>query len=284
MSKRNIIRLILVATIAALVYFLMSTPFSDLLLQGFGVIIGGLTVLWVLSLIIKDSSIIDIYWGFGFVLVVWFYLHSLGEEYQHSRNYIIAGLVSLWGLRLTIHLGIRNIGKPEDYRYQEWRREHGKRWWWWSFFQVFLLQGAILWIVSSVLLPALKQDAGFSMLDYIGIGIWAIGFFFEAVGDYQLTQFKKNPANKGKVMDKGLWKYTRHPNYFGDATLWWGFFFLALSYPQGLFFIFSPLFMTLLLLKVSGVAMLEVKLKKSKPQYAEYIRKTSAFFPMPPKK
>jgi len=284
MNKQNIIRLILMSTIGLLVYFLLSTPFSHLLIQGFGIIIAGLTALWLLSLAIKDSSIIDIYWGFGFVLVILFYLYALGDEFHHLRNYIIAAMVTLWGLRLTIHLGIRNIGKPEDYRYANWRKEHGKNWWWWSFFQVFLLQGVILWIVSSVLLPALHQGNEFGVLDFIGIGLWAIGFFFEAVGDYQLTKFKKNPSNKGKVMNKGLWKYTRHPNYFGDATLWWGFFFLALGYPNGWYFIFAPLFMTLLLLKVSGVAMLEVKLKKSKPKYAEYIRRTSAFFPMPPKK
>ncbi len=122
------------------------------------------------------------------------------------------------------------------------------------------------------------------ILEYVGVLLWIIGLFFEAVGDYQLTQFKKNPNNKGKVLDTGVWRYTRHPNYFGDATIWWGFFLFALAHPQGWMFVFSPIVMTFFLLKVSGVAMLEVKLKKSKPQYAEYIRTTSSFSPMPPKK
>ena len=122
-----------------------------------------------------------------------------------------------------------------------------------------------------------------TILDILGIAVWALGFFFEAVGDYQLTAFKANPANKGKVLNIGLWRFTRHPNYFGDATQWWGFYLIALA-AGGWWTIFSPLFMTYLLLKVSGVAMLETTLKERKPEYAEYIRKTSAFIPMPPKR
>ena len=243
-----------------------------------------MTLLWLFSLLIKDSSIVDIFWGFGFVITAWFYAYIIGFEKMDIWKYIFLGMVTLWGSRLTIYLGIRNIGKGEDFRYAQWRKENGKNWWWISFLRVFVLQGIILWIVSSAFVPALLAANELPLLNYLGLTLWAIGLFFEAVGDYQLMRFKNNPANKGKVLDTGVWRYTRHPNYFGDALLWWGFFCFVLSYSDGWVFIFSPIFMTFLLLKISGVAMLEKTLKKTKPEYAEYIRKTSAFIPMPPRK
>lgn len=282
--KRKIILLSLIVAMIILIFFMTNSPFAPFYWQGFLVTMGILTALWVFTLYIKDSSIIDIYWGLGFVLLAWFYLWLMGEEYQTTRNLIFASMVSVWGLRLTGYLGWRNIGKGEDYRYVEMRAETGENWWWVSYLQVFLLQGVIMWIVASVFLPVFDTETGFSTLDYLGIALWFIGLTFEVVGDWQLAQFKKNPANKGKVLATGLWKYTRHPNYFGDALLWWGFFCFALAYSRGFFWLYSPLFMTFLLLKVSGVALLESTLKKTKPQYTDYIRRTSAFFPLPPKK
>lgn len=275
----------LVSIISFLSYFLIVAPFAPTLFKGLAMLAIVLTGLWLVSLRIRDAGIIDVFWGIGFVLVAWLYYVELGEAFWTFRNTIVCLMVTLWGTRLAVHLGNRYFFpyKGEDYRYGEMRAEHGKRWWWWSLIQVFLLQGVILWIVSSVFMPILLHDGGFTALDLIGIIVWAIGLFFEAVGDWQLRQFKKNPDNTGKVLDTGLWKYTRHPNYFGDALLWWGFYLMAFNYPQGIFFFSSPLFMTFLLMRISGVAMLEVKLKKSKPQYHDYIKRTSAFFPMPPK-
>jgi steroid 5-alpha reductase family enzyme len=148
------------------------------------------------------------------------------------------------------------------------------------------LQGVLLWLISAPLLAAQFGDSPghLAAVDLLGLFVWGIGFFFEAVGDWQLTRFKANPANKGKVLNTGLWAYTRHPNYFGDAMVWWGYFLIALATPGGLVTVYSPLIMTLLLLKVSGVAMLEKTLVETKPQYREYIAATSAFFPWFPRK
>jgi steroid 5-alpha reductase family enzyme len=161
--------------------------------------------------------------------------------------------------------------------------EHDKNFWWISYFRVFILQGFLLWIIAvPLLIGQTDTENNLQLFDYLGIMFWLIGFLCEAVGDWQLVQFKKNPMNKGKVMDKGLWKYTRHPNYFGDTLLWWGYFLFTFSV-EGYWTIFSPILMTFLLMKVSGVALLEQKLSETKPKYKEYTEKTSAFFPIIPK-
>ncbi len=283
MKKAQAIRLFILLLIISLAAFLVTHESGTIYINGIGVLMAALTGLWLLSLIIKDASIIDIFWGFGFVLIGWFYAFELHDLNLDFRQKIYLALISIWGLRLTAYLAYRNIGKPEDYRYAQWRKDNGAKWWWLSFIRVFALQGFLLWIISSVFVQGFQVNAELSVFEYIGIAFWAIGLFFETVGDWQLMQFKKDPNNKGKVMDKGVWKYTRHPNYFGDAMVWWGFFIYALSNPQAWIFIFCPIIMTLFLVKISGVAMLEVKLKKTKPKYEEYIRKTSAFIPMPPK-
>lgn len=241
------------------------------------------TVLWLVSLALKDSSIVDIFWGLGFVIAAVTYATQTSP--QTGRHILVVALVTAWGVRLAAHLARRNLGKGEDYRYAAWRKQYGASWWWYSFFHVFALQGVILWVVSAPLLAAMSPDTApvFTFWDVLGLLVWSVGFFFEAVGDYQLAAFKANPANKGKVLNTGLWRYTRHPNYFGDATQWWGFYLIALG-AGGWWTIFSPLLMTYLLLKVSGVAMLERNLKERRPEYVEYIRKTSAFIPLPPKK
>jgi len=242
------------------------------------------TLLWVWSVIIKNASIVDLFWGFSYVIVNAFYVFMSGE--LNPRKIIILVLVSVWGLRLAIYLSIRNIGKGEDFRYQEFRREYGpERYWWFSYFQTFLLQGALIMIVSLPLLgiSESKQSGNLNLLDYLGILVWMIGFAFEAGGDFQMAHFKKNPNNKGKLLNTGFWKYTRHPNYFGDSVVWWAYAIFSMaagSYWQ----IIGSAVMTFLIIKVSGVALLEKTLNKSKPQYHEYIQKTSSFFPWFPKK
>lgn len=242
-----------------------------------------MTVLWLVSLRMKNASIVDIFWGPGFALASLIYFALTPDGFQ-ARKLLIVALVSLWGLRLGWHIGRRNLGHDEDYRYQEWRRASGENWWWVSFFKVFVLQGFMMWIISTPLMVAqyASEPANLTAFDVLGALLWLTGFTFEAVGDWQLTQFKSDPANKGKVMRTGLWRFTRHPNYFGDAALWWGYFLIALSVPNGFISIFSPVIMTLMLMRVSGVALLEQNLKKTKPGYADYIATTNAFFPGPP--
>ena len=247
------------------------------------VILGVMTLLWVVSLILKNSSIVDIFWGAGFVVVVWITFALTPQGYD-LRKWLISLLVTVWGLRLTLHILIRNWGKPEDFRYQKWREENGKSWWWRSFFQVFMLQGIIMWIVSTPLLAAQisPTPARLGVLDILGILLWGFGFYFEAAGDAQLTRFKSDPANKGKVMNRGVWQYTRHPNYFGDSAQWWGFYLIAAS-AGGWWTVFSPILMTLLLVRVSGVALLEKTMEK-RPGYLEYKARTSAFIPWFPRR
>lgn len=242
-----------------------------------------MSLLWLVSLAIRNASIVDIFWGLGFVIVTWATFALSPQGYLPRRQWV-AALVTIWGLRLALHIGIRNWGKPEDFRYAKWREENGPRWPWLSFFQVFLLQGVLMWIISAPLIAA--QTSGFpsilTPLDMIGVFIWIVGFLFESIGDLQLVSFKANAANRGKLLTTGLWKYTRHPNYFGEAALWWGYYLIALAAGAG-WTIFSPLLMTYLLIKVSGVAMLE-RTMKMKPGYEEYTRRTSAFVPWLPKR
>ncbi len=257
--------------------------FISIFLTVGGAILVLMLLLWLLSLLLKNASIVDIFWGAGFVIANWIYFALTPEGYL-PRKLLIGALVTIWGLRLSIHILRRNWGKPEDFRYQKWRSENGKRWWWWSFFQVFLLQGALMWIISLPLLAA--QYRAFpdrlTVLDFLGVFVWLIGFFFEAVGDYQLAHFKAKSENKGKVMNIGVWRYTRHPNYFGDSAQWWGYYLLAAS-AGGWWTIVSPVLMTLFLLRVSGVALLE-KTMQSRPGYQEYIETTSAFIPWFPRR
>lgn len=243
-----------------------------------------MVLLWLVSLARKDASIVDSFWGVGFAVIaaVCFFI----TDGARPRKLLITTLVAIWGLRLAVHIFWRNHGKGEDYRYQAMRKKHGDRFPIVSLFTVFVFQGLLMWIIS---LPVQVAEVGrvpehLGWLDYAGATVWAVGFLFEAVGDFQLTWFKFNPKNKGKVMDRGLWAYTRHPNYFGDATLWWGYFLIALAVPSGYWTIISPLAMTLLLMKVSGVALLEKKLVKTRPEYADYVRRTNAFFPWFPKR
>jgi steroid 5-alpha reductase family enzyme len=242
-----------------------------------------MTSLWLVSLAIKNASIVDIFWGTGFVITYWA-AAWINPAQLSAREILLGILVSLWGLRLSIYIFSRNHAQPEDFRYAAWRTENGSAWWWRSFFKVFLLQGVILWIVIT---PLIATQTGSStpltVMDLSGAALWLVGFIFEAGGDWQLSRFKKDPANKGKLLTTGLWSLTRHPNYFGDAAQWWGFYLIAFA--SGAWWtIFSPFLMTFLLMKVSGVAMLERTLTKTKPGYETYVTRTSEFFPWFPKK
>ena len=257
---------------------------TTLFFQASSIILILVTLLWIWSVFIKNVSIVDIFWGLGFVVVNTFYVFMSGE--LNARKIVILTLVCIWGFRLSIYLAIRNIGKGEDFRYQEFRQNYGsKRYWWFSYFQTFLLQGILIMIISLPLLGINynNSNGNLEILDYLGIIIWIIGFTFETVGDFQLSNFKRDPKNKGKILHTGLWKYTRHPNYFGDSAVWWayGIFSIAAgSYWQAI----GAVIMTLLILKISGVSLLEKTLKETKPQYKEYIQKTSSFIPWFPKK
>jgi steroid 5-alpha reductase family enzyme len=243
-----------------------------------------MTAIWLVSLALRNASIVDVFWGLGFALLA--ALYFITADGFVGRKILVVTLVTVWGLRLALYVLWRNWGKGEDYRYRAWREKAGEKFWWVSLFQVFLLQGALLWLISAPLLAAQFYGSpdGLTVVDLLGALLWAVGFFFEAVGDWQLAAFKADPANKGKVMQSGLWRYTRHPNYFGDATVWWGYFIIAAGTVHGLWTVFSPVLMTLLLLRVSGVALLERAQVQTKPQYRAYIESTSAFLPRFPRR
>ncbi|MEW6209876.1 MAG: DUF1295 domain-containing protein [Acidobacteriota bacterium] len=255
-----------------------------MLIATFVAAMAAMILLWALSLALRDASIVDIFWGAGFVIIAAVNF-SFTEGFM-GRRILILSLVAVWGMRLALHIFFRNRGRGEDPRYQAMRRRHGKRFWIVSLYSVFGFQGVLMWVISLPLQIAAssKTPDRFTAFDYLGVAVWTVGFFFEAVGDWQLKRFKSDPSNKGKMMRRGLWAWTRHPNYFGDATLWWGYFLIALSTDLGVWTLASPLIMTFLLMKVSGVALLEKSLAKTKPGYRDYVRQTSAFFPLPPRK
>ncbi len=263
-----------VATVAAGWFLLLQPlPFA----QGLFASILAFSVLWGVSLPLRNASIVDIFWGPGFILLGWFYIAISGPT---PRGVLVLALTTLWGLRLGLHVGLRNIGKGEDFRYTAWRRDAGSSFWWVSYFKVFLLQAVILWIVSSPLLFSLGPGRGarLTLVDLVGVTIFAAGFLFESVADWQLVRFKRLPDNSGKVLTSGLWSLSRHPNYFGEAVLWWGLGLLALP-TGGWPALVGPALITFLLMRVSGVTLLEAALVDKRPGYAEYIRSTPAFFP-----
>ena len=252
--------------------------------QALMVIMIMMTTLWVISVFIKNVSIVDLFWGLGFVVTGWFYYFN--TEGLESRKLVLMIMVTVWGLRLSGYLTWRNAGKGEDFRYKQFRKNYGeRRYWWISFFQTFLLQGVLMWLISVPLLGAqyLSVNSHLGVLDFAGIILWVIGITFETGGDYQLARFKADPSNKGKVLDSGFWKFSRHPNYFGDAAAWWGYGLLSIA--AGSFLpALGSLLMTALIIKVSGVALLEKSLVSDKPGYREYVERTSAFIPWFPKK
>ena len=237
-----------------------------------------MTGVFLVSRLKPDYSVVDIAWGMGFVLVGFTSLFLAPEI--TIRGIVAAGLVAIWGLRLATHILIRNWGKPEDFRYKKMRENWGNREFLTSYVRIFLLQGLLLLVVSyPLLLINFFPESGLGPLNYVGIGIWLLGFGFEVIGDYQLTQFiKYRKSDQNRIMTEGLWKYTRHPNYFGEALLWWGVFLLGISVPYGWAGVFSPLAIGYLLLFVSGVPPLEKRYADDE-DYQEYARRTNKFIP-----
>jgi steroid 5-alpha reductase family enzyme len=232
---------------------------------------------------LKNASIVDIVWGLGFAITSW--VLAITIDGDSTRQILLAVMVGSWGLRLGGYLAKRNIGHGEDWRYKAMRKKKGARFGLISLVTVFGLQGVLMWVVS---LPVMfgNSDAtpGVGPLAVIGVMVWAVGLSFEAVGDWQLAKFKKDPNNAGKVMQTGLWSLTRHPNYFGDALLWWGIGIVGAETGTGVVGFIGPVVMTVFLLRVSGVPMLERSLMKRREGYAEYAARTSAFIPRPPKR
>lgn len=241
-----------------------------------------MTFWFFVSLLKKRNDVADIAWGLGFVLIAW--SSHLLSSHLSVRGLLVCALVSIWGLRLARHIYRRNKDKPEDYRYAAWRKEWGQWFLLRSYLQVYLLQGFFLFlIILPVILVNYHGGPLLNYLDGLGLLVWLFGFLFESIGDAQLKRFIKNPANKGKLMRHGLWRYTRHPNYFGEATQWWGLWIIALNVPYAWLSIIGPLTITFLILKVSGVPLLEKKMKDN-PEFKEYKRQTSMFIPLPPRK
>lgn len=238
---------------------------------------------WILSLAVRNASIVDIVWGAGFAINSW--VLAITIDGDPTRQLVMALLVGIWGMRLAGYLAKRNIGHGEDWRYVAMRKKMGPKFPVVSLITVFGLQGVLMWSVS---LPVMFANADatppLGPVAIMGIMVWIVGFGFESVGDLQLARFKKDPANQGKVMDQGLWSLTRHPNYFGDALLWWGIAIVAAETGSGILGFIGPVIMTFLLMRVSGVPILEKSLSKRREGYAEYVAKTSGFIPRPPKR
>mgnify|MGYP003335799642 FL=1 len=235
---------------------------------------------WLVSLVRRNVDVVDSLWSLLFLiaLVVYWRLSPV----QGERGLLLLALVGAWALRLCIYITARNWGHEEDRRYQAIRRRNDPGFAFKSLYLVFLFQALLAWVISLPLLGATIADVPLGPLDYLGVALWLLGFTFEAGGDWQLARFKRDPANAGKVMDRGFWRYTRHPNYFGDFAVWWGLYAIALSAGAWWSFV-GPAFMSFLLLRVSGVRLLERDIGQRRPEYAEYVRRTNAFFPGPPK-
>jgi len=252
-----------------------------------GTVLAAMLALWLLSLRLRNVSIVDLFWGPAFVVSAWVTatLHLLLSR----RGGLLLGLVTVWGLRLAGYLYRRNGrhgfgNEGEDRRYAEMRRYHGDRFPRVSLVTVFLLQGLLVGVIGWPVVCGVadRGDAPFGLFDGLGLLAWGVGFGFEAIGDFQLARFQADPQNRGRVLDRGLWRYTRHPNYFGEFCIWWGYWLISVS-AGGAWTVFGPVLMSLLLWKVSGVSLLEKTIGDRRPDYAEYKRRTSAFWPWPPK-
>jgi steroid 5-alpha reductase family enzyme len=242
-------------------------------------IFGYVTLWFIVSLIKKRNDVADIAWGLGFIAVC---VYLFATQPVNPISALVYALVTLWGLRLAVHIGLRSTGKAEDFRYKKWREEWGDFFLIRSYLQVYILQGFFMLLIAlPILIAGIAPPQYISPFTVIGGVMWGIGFAFEAIGDYQLSVFIKTKKDKNDIMQTGLWRYTRHPNYFGEVLLWWGIFIITLPLQNGFWGIISPLTITFLLIFVSGIPMLEAKYKDN-AAFEAYKRRTSAFFPMPP--
>lgn len=243
-----------------------------------------MTVAWTVHLCLGKASVADSFWGPGFAVIAWTtWIVSLE---QTLRAALLLALVTIWALRLAWHITRRSRNKPEDPRYREMRSKHPQTFWIRSLGTVFLLQAGLMWIVSLPVQLGIHSPVphGLSWVDMLGLLLWLAGFFFEAVGDAQLARFKADPANKGLILDTGLWAYTRHPNYFGETLMWWALFLIAAQVPGGLWSCIGPLVLTFLLLRVSGVRLTEAAMDRSYSDLDSYKQQVSPFLPWPPQK
>jgi steroid 5-alpha reductase family enzyme len=272
---RNEIVFVVGILFGAGVLLVLGQPFY----AGLAAAVAMFSLVWLLSLPLRNASIVDIFWGPALAALGWLYL-VLALDRPMTRGLVACLLASLWALRLALHIAVRNAGHGEDFRYRAWREQAGPSFWWVSLFKVFLLQAVVAWIVASPLAFAQRGQAAnaLSVLDLFAVGLWAFGFFYEAIADWQLMRFKRNPANQGQVLTTGLWGLSRHPNYFGEAVLWWGLGLIGVA-GGGPLALIGPALLTFSLLRVSGVAMLDRALVDRRPGYAEYLQSTPAFFP-----
>lgn len=237
--------------------------------------------MWLLSVKLRDVSIVDSAWSIFFLLFALVFAWRQGDG--SVATLAMLALVAAWALRLSIYITWRNHGHGEDRRYQAIRARNQPNFEFKSLYLVFLLQAVLAFVIAMPLLPALNGANDANLVTWLGMAVAAFGLLFETVGDAQMARFKADPASAGQVMDRGLWRYTRHPNYFGESVFWWGVWIASASL-GGAWTVFSPLLMTFLLLRVSGVPLLEADLKQRRPAYAEYLRTTSSFVPWPPKR
>lgn len=240
-------------------------------------------VVWSLSVRLRDVSIADVAWGPMFIVVAGV-AFALGNG-NDLRKLLVLGMVTVWGIRLAVHLACRSRGQPEDPRYRDMRERNGPRWWWSSLFYVFWLQGVLAWAVSLPIMACmyLGAESALSKTDAFGVALFVGGLFMEWAADAELRRFRDDPANVSRVLDRGLFRYSRHPNYFGDALVWWGLGALGVA-AGGSWTLVGPLLMTVLLMRVSGVVLTERTIEERRPGYSVYKQTTSAFFPWPPRK
>lgn len=255
----------------------------DLYVINIGAIFLFMLTMFIIAQLIKDNSIVDIGWGLGFVIIA--FVSYFASEGEHSlRQTIVLTLVSLWGIRLFLHLLIRSIGRGEDFRYANFRKQWGKNVRIIAFFRVFMMQGAIMLLLAyPIILVNVAESSGFDIFTVLGLIVWVIGFLFQSVGDYQLEHFKKRKKHKEEILKSGLWRYSRHPNYFGEAAMWWGVYLIVIGAQNGWTAFFSAAFINLLLLKVSGVPFLD-KRYAGNEEYQIYKQETNLFIPWFPKK
>ena len=249
-------------------------------LSALPVLLVAATFTWLLSIPMRNVSIVDSLRSLMFFAAG--VIYGLAADPRAPRLSFVLWMLVLWAFRLSFHITWRNVGKGEDLRDQEIRARNAPGFAWKSLYLVFWLQALLAWIISLPILGAFSSNRPLGVLDWLGFALWLVGFAFEAAGDWQLARFRKSPANAGKVMDRGLWRYTRHPNYFGEFCVWWGFWLIALS-AGAWWSVAGPLLITWLLLKVSGVSLLEKDIGNRRPEYADYVLKTNAFFPGPPR-
>jgi steroid 5-alpha reductase family enzyme len=252
----------------------------SLWLSALPVLLAAAALTWLVSVAKRNVTIVDTLWPLLFVFATAVYVGL--QPLPAARAWLVLALVTLWGLRLAAYLAWRNAGHEEDRRYQAIRRRNEPNFALKSLWLIFGFQAVLAWVISLPLAGAVAGDAALGWLDWFGVTLFAVGLYFESVGDLQLARFKADPANTGRVMDRGLWRWTRHPNYFGDFCVWWGFYLLALA-AGAWWSVVGPAIMSVLLLRYSGVRLLERDIGERRPAYAEYVRRTNAFFPGPRK-